>query len=934
MDRGRVALGSSLVRDHARPAEAAVRASSLVTDLAARPPSERRAELVRHLRERAARILELPDPAAIDVHRALGDLGVDSLMAVELRNDLAAAIGRDLPATLLFDYPTLDGLAGHLASSLFAGEAHAPIAPARTVIANEPIAIIGMACRFPGGADGPEALWAMLADGVEAIGDVPRDRWDVDALFDPDPNAPGKMSTRRGGFLTGVDAFDATFFNIPHREAVRMDPQQRILLEVSWSALEDAVQPPNTLTGTQTGVFVGIGPSTYAAHRTRLDDVDAYTATGNVQSTAVGRISHVLGLEGPSVALDTACSSALVAIHLACQSLRHGDSDLALAGGVNLILSPEATIMFSKARMMAADGRCKTFDARADGYVRSEGCGIVVLKRLSDAVRDGDAIRAVIRGTAMNQDGRSSGLTAPNGPAQQAVIRRALRDGGVAPADVSFVEAHGTGTALGDPIEVQALAAVLGEGRAKDAPIALGSIKTNIGHTEMAAGVAGIIKAVLMLEHGAFPPHLHLRTPNPHIPWGALPVRVPVALEPWPSNAPRRAAVSSFGFSGTNAHAVIEAAPAREPIPAAPGPFLVVLSARTPAALRALAEAHVRHLDAHPSIAIADLAQATRRRRAHLEHRLAAVVDTRDALRRTLERIADGESAEAIVGRAAQAPRVAFAFEDETIDAAVARALHAAEPAFASAIDRLGGLALFDAPGGRTALVAAPIALAALWQSWGVRADVTLARGAGAIAAACVSGALSEADGLARAREGATVEIPAPGGAPPDVVVTMGAGASFRGAGAAWLPSLRRGRDPRETIVAALGAAFVRGVGIDWRAFDRGRPAEHVPLPPPPFERRRYWLELTAAEPAGAAAIESSRSTSRAIGPSTAPWLDAHRIDGRAVVPAAAFFDLALDAADGMALHDVAIEHALLVADAAEAHVTVRIEDRRFAITS
>ena len=394
--------------------------------------------------------------------------------------------------------------------------------------AREPIAIVGMSCRFPGGADDPEQFWSLLSEGRDAIREVPRDRWDIDAYFDPDPDAPGRMSVRAGGFLDRVDGFDAGFFGITPREALTMDPQQRLLLEVTWEALEHAGLAPDRLAGTQTGVFVGICNSD---HFQRLmqrgeDAIDAYLASGSAHSVAAGRIAYVLGFHGPALSIDTACSSSFVALSAACQSLRLGESSVAVCGGVNVMCSPETTIALSKAHMLAPDGRCKTFDARADGFSRGEGCGVLVLKRLSDAQRDGDRVLAIIRGTAVNQDGRSGGLTVPNGPAQEAVIRAALADAGVAAADVDYVEAHGTGTSLGDPIEVRALAGALGTGRSPERPLWIGSVKTNIGHLESAAGIAGVIKVVLSLQHERIPPQLHFHEPSPHIDWSSSPIEV------------------------------------------------------------------------------------------------------------------------------------------------------------------------------------------------------------------------------------------------------------------------------------------------------------------------------------------------------------------------------------------------------------------------
>ncbi len=530
-----------------------------------------------------------------------------------------------------------------------------------------PIAVVGMGCRFPGGADGPAAFWRNLQAGADAIVDVPADRWDIDAYFDPDPAAPGKMHTRGGGFIAALDRFDAPFFGISAREAVSMDPQQRLLLEVSWEALEHAGIAPDRLGGSRTGVFVGLGGSDYGSQmQARISDpghIDAYKGTGTMTSIAAGRISYALNLQGPNVTVDTACSAALAAVHLACQSLRRGESDLALAGGANAIVMPEVQVYFCKMGALAPDSRCKTFDAAADGYVRGEGCGMVVLKRLSDAVADGDTVLAVIRGSAMNHDGRSSGLTVPSGPAQQAVIRAALADAGVAPHDVDYVEAHGTGTPLGDPIEVRALAAILGRDRPADRPLLLGSVKTNIGHLESAAGVASLIKTVLALHHGIIPPHLHFATPNPHIDWDALPIAVPTTATPWPSaDRPRIAGVSAFGFSGTNVHVIVESAPATAdtapaatrstpatrdaPVAPDPGAHVLALSAKEPAALRALAARFAEHLrgrDGRDEASLADVCHAALVGRSHLPVRAAVVARSTDDLCAKLAAFASGQ---------------------------------------------------------------------------------------------------------------------------------------------------------------------------------------------------------------------------------------------------------------------------------------------------
>ena len=396
----------------------------------------------------------------------------------------------------------------------------------------EPIAIIGLGCRFPG-ADNPEAFWQLMRNGGDAITDIPPERWDIERFYDPTPATAKKMYSRQGGFLKNVDQFDPQFFRISPLEATYLDPQQRLLLEVTWEALENAAIVPETLAGSQSGVFIGISDVDY--HRLAYQsptNLTAYVGTGNSTSIAANRLSYLFDLRGPSLSVDTACSSSLVAVHLACQSLQNQESNLCLVGGVNLILSPETTVVFSQARMMAPDSRCKTFDARADGYVRSEGCGVVVLKRLRDAIQDGDRVLAVIEGSAVNQDGLSNGLTAPNGPAQQAVIRQALANAQVKPAQISYVEAHGTGTELGDPIEVKSLKAVLGEKRSLDQTCWLGSVKTNIGHLEAAAGMAGLIKVVLCLQHQEIPPNLHFKTLNPYISLADTAFAIPTQCQP------------------------------------------------------------------------------------------------------------------------------------------------------------------------------------------------------------------------------------------------------------------------------------------------------------------------------------------------------------------------------------------------------------------
>ena len=574
--------------------------TQLVEQLTNAPVQQRKKLVTDYLREAVAEVTRV-DVAEIREETGFFDLGMDSLMAVELRQRIEQGVGKEIPVTLVMDHPRLSDAAAYLLGDVLGlGEQPktapkpASAAPTRT---DEPIAIVAVSCRFPGAPD-PEAFWDLLSGGVDAIREVPEDRFDIDEFFDPDPDAPGKTYTRFGGFLDGIDGFDPEFFGISPREAVWIEPQQRLTLETAWEGLERAGYAPSALRGSHTGIFMGVAANEYAhlLSSESVDKIEPYFITGNALNAISGRVAFALGLEGPAMAVDTACSSALVAVHQAVQALHSGDCDLALAGGVNVLLSPVTVIAASRARMLSPVGRCKTFDASADGYVRSEGCGILVLKRLSDAERDGDRICAVISSSAVNQDGASSGLTVPNGGAQQRLIGTTLARAGLTGGDVDYLEAHGTGTPLGDPIEVQAAAAAYGGSRDADRPLLMGSVKTNIGHTESASGAAGLIKVVLSLQHELLPQSLHFDTPSPHIPWDSLPVRVVDQAIPWHANGrPRRAGVSSFGFTGTNAHVLIEEAPT--PSESADAPVspesdtpeqafnVLALSARSPEAL-------------------------------------------------------------------------------------------------------------------------------------------------------------------------------------------------------------------------------------------------------------------------------------------------------------------------------------------------------------
>jgi myxalamid-type polyketide synthase MxaB len=661
----------------------------------------------------------------------------------------------------------------------------------------EPIAIIGVGCRFSGGGDNPEAFWRMLCEGRHGIREVPAQRWDVDALYDQDPSTPGKMATRWGGFLDKVDGFDPEFFGISPREAARIEPQQRLLLEVTWEALESAGLPPGKLAGSHTGVFVGIigHDWAYVLGADRLL-IDAYDGTGNSHSIAANRLSYLWDLRGPSVSLDTACSSSLVAVHLACQSLRRRESDLALAGGVNLILGPEMTIALSHARMLSPTGFCKTFDASADGYVRGEGCGMVVLKRLSDALADRDPIVAVIRGTAINQDGRSNGLTAPNGPAQQEVIRAALADAGVEPGQIGYIETHGTGTPLGDPIEIQALLEVLGPGRAPNNPVVVGSVKTNIGHLEAGAGIAGLIKAILALKYERIPPHLHLKTINPHLVPEGESIDIPTEVRPWPrSDTPRFAGLSSFGFGGTNSHAILQEPPAEVQSEDGPGVerprHLVALSARTAPALAEVIDRFQAHLEANPTASLPNIAYTANVGRTHFSNRLAVVAASTEELREELRAHVSGRETPAVKsGQAAGKgpPPIAFLFTGQGAQyVGMGRTLYETQPTFRQALERCdewlrayrersllsvlypsgADESLLDQTGyTQPALFAFEYALAELWKSWGIVPSAVMGHSVGEYAAACVAGVFSPEDGLRLIAERARLmQALPPGGA-------------------------------------------------------------------------------------------------------------------------------------------------------------------------
>ncbi|WP_327065609.1 SDR family NAD(P)-dependent oxidoreductase [Kitasatospora sp. NBC_01302] len=781
-----LATRSPLLRRLAGPAPAARRTGGGRAPLAERLPAlgaaERRRLLLDLVLDLTAAVLGHRDAAALDPERPFRALGFDSLTSVELRNRLDTATGLRLPATTVFDHPTPQAVAELLDAELGAAapapaaapssssspspEAVAPVAAAQ----DEPIAIVAMGCRFPGGVASPEDLWALVRDGVDAVAEFPADRgWDLDRLADPDPERTDTSATRFGGFLPEAADFDAEFFGIAPREALAMDPQQRLLLEVAWEALERAGIDAGSLRGSATGVFVGAFAQQYGTLLDAPADLAGHLGTGRASSVASGRLAYTFGLEGPAVTVDTACSSSLVTLHLAAQALRAGECELALAGGVTVMATPEIFVEFSRQRGLSADGRCKAFADGADGTGWAEGAGLLVLERLSDAERLGHPVLAVVRGSAVNSDGASNGLTAPNGPSQQRVIRRALANAGLSTADVDVVEAHGTGTRLGDPIEAQALLATYGQGRSPEQPLWLGSLKSNLGHAQAAAGVGGVIKMVLAMRHGAVPRTLHVDTPSSQVDWSAGQVRLAVEQTAWPTTGrARRAGVSSFGVSGTNAHVILEQAP--EPVELAasadPSVLPVVLAARTRQALRDQAAGLLAHLGAHPELPLAEVARALAARRSGFEYRAVQVVADHAQLTAALAALAAGEAdARTVTGAAGRSAAPVLVFPGQGSQwVGMGRELLVSSPVFAA---RMGECAAALAPFvewelvevlgdaellGRVDVVqpvlwAVMVSLAAVWEAAGVVPSAVVGHSQGEIAAACVAGALSLADG-------------------------------------------------------------------------------------------------------------------------------------------------------------------------------------------
>ncbi|HEY3093850.1 MAG TPA: SDR family NAD(P)-dependent oxidoreductase, partial [Vicinamibacterales bacterium] len=755
-----------LVSTPTRVEKADVKRPSWLSNLASVPEADRPAVLQPWLEGVIREVMGGKVSGTLSARQPLRDLGMDSLMAVELRNHIATTTNLSLPMSALFEHPSLDDLCRYIARQwALEGGVTAASSPRvqPTGEAAEPIAIVGAACRFPGRVGTLEDLWQLLETAGDAIEEVPASRWSLDQWYDPDPEAPGKMYTRWMGALENVDQFDAGFFGISPHEATSLDPQQRLLLELSWQALEHAGIPPRALAGSPTGVFIGISTHDYGARHVfgrGARHVDAFSGIGNALSAAAGRLSYVLGLEGPSLAVDTACSSSLVALHLASRSLRAGESNLALVGGVNLILAPETTVYFCRLGAMARNGRCKVFDDAADGYVRSDGCAVVVLKRLSDAMRDGDRILGVVRGTAVNQDGRSNGLTAPNGAAQQAVIRAALADARLRADEIGYLEAHGTGTALGDAVELDALRAVFVDGT-REHDLAVGSIKSNMGHLEAAAGMAGLLKAVLAVDRGQIPANVHLQSTNHNVSWDGM--TAPQTLVAWPAeDRSRRAGVSSFGFTGTNAHAIVEQAPPSERDAQQceqPTLLLMPVSARSPRALQTAATQMADRLERATSDEVGALCWNAGARRSHLEYRMA--VHGRDA-----EALVVGLREQAAVLKRAALPeaRPMFVFSGQGGQwHGMGRGLLRRVPVFANTLREVdtalgrwldwsvcdlllkeeGGFGASTPDVLQPLLFAMQVGLAALWQHMGVRPTAVVGHSMGEVAAAFTAGALS-----------------------------------------------------------------------------------------------------------------------------------------------------------------------------------------------